>query len=103
LLYNPIPHRLKQARKRAGISQKNLGLLIGMDESSASGRMNHYERDRHTPDINTLRKIADALGVPLNYFFCDDDSTAELSIEIAKLSEDKKEQLLKMIKQLSDE
>jgi transcriptional regulator with XRE-family HTH domain len=92
LFNNPIPHRLKQARKRAGISQKNLGLLIGM-----------YEKDRHTPDINTLRKIADALGVPLNYFFCDDDSTAELSIEIAKLSEDKKEQLLKMIKQLSDE
>jgi transcriptional regulator with XRE-family HTH domain len=103
LLNNPIPHRLKQARERAGISQKNLGLLIGMDESSASGRMNHYEKDRHTPDINTLRKIADALGVPLNYFFCEDDSTAELSIEIAKLSEDKKEQLLKMIKQLSDE
>jgi transcriptional regulator with XRE-family HTH domain len=103
LLNNPIPNRLKQARKRAGISQKNLGLLIGMDESSASGRMNHYEKDRHTPDINTLRKIADALGVPLNYFFCDDDSTAELSIEIAKLSEGKKEQLLKMIKQLSDE
>lgn len=74
-----------------------------MDESSASGRMNHYEKDRHTPDINTLRKIADALGVPLNYFFCEDDSTAELSIEISKLSEDKKEQLLKMIKQLSDE
>ncbi|MDN3612624.1 helix-turn-helix transcriptional regulator [Vibrio ostreicida] len=50
-----------------------------MDESSASGRMNHYEKGRHTPDISTLKKMADALGVPLNYFLCEDEISAELA------------------------
>ncbi len=65
---NPIPLRLKQARNKIGISQKELGIKIGMDASSASGRMNHYEKGRHVPDVDTLRKIAGELNVPLNYF-----------------------------------
>lgn len=48
----------------AGISVK-----IGMDEGSASGRMNYYEKGRHVPDIATLNRMAEALDVPLNYFF----------------------------------
>lgn len=101
--YNPIPTRLKQARKRAGITQKNLGVIIGMDESSASGRMNHYEKGRHTPDISTLKKMADALGVPLNYFFCEDESSADLAIAISKLSIEKRNMLLEYITSISNE
>ncbi|MCS0322427.1 helix-turn-helix domain-containing protein, partial [Vibrio diabolicus] len=37
---SPLPIRLKEARTRAGISQKTLGIRIGMDPSVASGRMN---------------------------------------------------------------
>ncbi|MDN3608723.1 helix-turn-helix domain-containing protein [Vibrio ostreicida] len=96
--YNPIPTRLKQARKRAGITQKNLGVMIGMDESSASGRMNHYEKGRHTPDISTLKKMADALGVPLNYFLCEDEISAELAVLISKLPDQEKKNLLELLK-----
>tara|TARA_R110000744_G_scaffold184102_1_gene303498 strand:- start:229 stop:537 length:309 start_codon:yes stop_codon:yes gene_type:complete len=95
---NPIPIRLKQARAKSGITQKQLGILIGMDENSASGRMNHYEKGRHIPDIATLKKIADELNVPLNYFFCEDEATAELVIEIAKLDTEKKLELIKELK-----
>ncbi|WP_281188431.1 helix-turn-helix domain-containing protein [Vibrio harveyi] len=94
---NPIPIRLKQARKRAGITQKKLGVMIGMDEGSASGRMNHYEKGRHTPDISTLKKMAKTLSVPLNYFFCEDDLSAELVCLIDKLTEEQKELLKKQI------
>ena len=69
-----------------------------MDENSASGRMNHYERGRHIPDLATLKKIADELNVPLNYFFCEDETTAELVIEISKLDEEKKLKLIKELK-----
>ncbi|NRF26858.1 helix-turn-helix transcriptional regulator [Vibrio coralliilyticus] len=99
---NPIPIRLKHARKRAGITQKNLGVMIGMEESSASGRMNHYEKGRHTPDISTLKKMADVLGVPLNYFFCEDELSAELACLIARMSEKDKRALLERISPISE-
>ncbi|QIR14680.1 helix-turn-helix domain-containing protein [Shewanella aestuarii] len=103
-MYNsPIPERLKLARKKLGISQKELGIRVGMDESSASGRMNHYEKGRHVPDIQSLKKMANELNVPLNYFFCEDDQSAELAIVIASLSDDEKSLLLKTLKQGSGE
>lgn len=71
-----------------------------MDPSSASGRMNHYEKGRHTPDLQTLKRIAEELDVPLNYFFCEDETTAELVIEIAKLDTEKKLILIQELKGL---
>lgn len=100
MFQNPIPIRLKQARANSGITQKQLGILIGMDENSASGRMNHYEKGRHIPDLTTLKKIADELNVPLNYFFCEDETTAELVIEISKLDTEKKLILIQELKGL---
>jgi transcriptional regulator with XRE-family HTH domain len=91
---NPIPERLKQARNKIGISQRELGIRIGMDESSASGRMNHYEKGRHVPDIQTLKKMADELKVPLNYFFCEDAQSAELAILVASLTVEQKTNLI---------
>lgn len=92
-----MPSRLKEARKKLGISQKELGIRIGMDESSASGRMNHYEKGRHVPDVSTLRKLGSELHVPLNYFFCDDSLTAELACLIDQLDEDQKQKLISQL------
>ena len=91
---NPIPTRLKEARKKAGITQKDLGIKIGMEPSSASGRMNHYEKGRHTPDIGTLRRMADELGVPLNYFFCESELSAELACVIDRMNDEEKAALM---------
>jgi transcriptional regulator with XRE-family HTH domain len=96
---NPIPTRLKAARKAAKITQKDLGVRVGMELSSASSRMNHYEKGRHTPDINTLQRMADELGVPLNYFFCESDVAARLACLIDELSE---EQQLELINELTE-
>ncbi|WP_318521970.1 helix-turn-helix domain-containing protein [Photobacterium leiognathi] len=100
---NPVPVRLKEIRKKTKISQKELGIRIGIDESSASARMNQYEKGKHTPDISTLKKMADELGVPLNYFFCEDESSAELTIAISKLSIKQRKLLLKLIADISNE
>jgi transcriptional regulator with XRE-family HTH domain len=43
-----LPHRLKEARLRTGLSQQKLGILAGIDEATASARMNQYERGIHT-------------------------------------------------------
>ncbi len=66
---NPLPIRLKEARKESKLSQKALGVRIGMDESTASPRMNQYEKGKHAPDVQTLKLIAGELGVLMSYFF----------------------------------
>ncbi|UYI46371.1 helix-turn-helix domain-containing protein [Vibrio natriegens] len=100
---SPIPERLKEARKKAKLSQKALGVRIGMDESSASPRMNQYEKGKHTPDIGTLKALADELDVPLSYFFCEDEISAELAMNLNKLSETDKQKVLVMTARLINE
>ncbi|HDI3133426.1 TPA: helix-turn-helix transcriptional regulator [Vibrio cholerae] len=94
---NPIQTRLKEARKKAGITQKDLGIRIGMEPSSASGRMNHYEKGRHVPDLGTLERMAEELNVPLNYFFCRNELSAELACVIDKMSDEEKAALLEKL------
>nr|WP_155648907.1 helix-turn-helix transcriptional regulator [Vibrio cholerae] len=89
--------RLKEARKEAKLSQKALGVRIGMDESSASPRMNQYEKGKHTPDVQTLKLMADELDVPLSYFFCEDEDSAELVVLINKLPKQEKKALIESL------
>lgn len=56
--------------------------------------MNHYEKGRHVPDIDTLRRMAAELNVPLNYFFCDDQTTAELALLISRMTEEERSNLI---------
>ncbi|WP_245174146.1 helix-turn-helix domain-containing protein [Erwinia sp. QL-Z3] len=73
-------------------------MKAGMDEGSASGRMNHYEKGRHVPDIETLRKLSKVLDVPLSYFFCADELSAELVCLFQNLSDEKKEEMLTFLR-----
>jgi transcriptional regulator with XRE-family HTH domain len=94
---NPIPIRLKEARKRKGISQRELGIRTGMDINVASARMNQYEKGKHAPDIEMLRRLAEELDAPLSYFFCDDVTSAEIVRHLEKLSEEGKQGILQII------
>ena len=99
----PIPLRLAQARKAVGISQKELGIRLGMEPSSASGRMNHYEKGRHTPDYQTLKRIAEELGVPLSFFLCESDITAKLFCLVDQLTEQQQLDLIAEIQAVNPE
>lgn len=70
--------RLKEARLRANIPQDQLGVSIGLDESSSSARMSRYETGIHEPPFPIIAKIANALNLPTAYFFCEDDRLAEI-------------------------
>ena len=74
---SPFPKRLKQARKDLGLSQKKLGILSGMDEFSASARMNQYEKGVHSPDFKTVKALAEVLKVPTAFLYCEEDDLAE--------------------------
>lgn len=73
---SPLPKRLKEARIAAGISQKELGIAAGIDEFSASPRINQYETGKHTPDFTTLKQLANVLAVPTAYFYAEEDDLA---------------------------
>ncbi|HDF5681424.1 TPA: helix-turn-helix transcriptional regulator [Klebsiella pneumoniae] len=87
-----LPIRLKKARLNAGLTQEQLGILVGIDESSASARMNQYEKGKHVPDFSLTKKIADLLNVPVSYFYTPEDDLAEMILVINQL--DKKQRLL---------
>lgn len=70
--------RLREARLRTGLSQKAFGVQAGIDEFSASPRMNQYERGKHLPDLLTMEHLALVANVPLPYFFAEDEVLAEL-------------------------
>lgn len=94
---NPIPVRFKSARKAAGYTQQQLGMALGMEPNTASARMNQYEKGKHTPDYQTMKRIADELGVPVAYFYSDDDLLAELICALGRLDDKEKEEILKII------
>lgn len=78
--------RIRVARLKAGLSQKELGIKAGIDESSASARINQYERDKHVPDYRTAQHLASALDVPVMYLYADDDDLAELVLAYSRAS-----------------
>ncbi len=74
----PISQRLKLARTEAGLSQKTLGIMAGIDQFSASARMNQYETEKHVPDFGTIKRIAKVLNIPTAYFYCEEDELAKV-------------------------
>lgn len=82
--------RLKSARLRKGLSQEQLGVLAGIDEFSASARMNQYERGKHTPDRKTTARIAAVLDVPVAYLFAEDDAVARLLLAYSRVSSEER-------------
>ncbi|MEI7345964.1 helix-turn-helix domain-containing protein [Dickeya chrysanthemi] len=57
---------------------ERLGILAGIDEATASARMNQYERGIHTPDFELARRLAAVLNVPACYFYTVEDDLAEM-------------------------
>ena len=46
-----------------------------MDRFSAGARMNHYEKGRHTPDVNTEADCC-ILKLPAAFFYAESDELA---------------------------
>jgi len=90
----PTPSRLKSARKAAGFTQQQLGMALGMEPNTASARMNQYEKGKHAPDFLTMKRIAKELDVPVAYFYCEEDTLAELICVLGTLTEKQQKKLL---------
>lgn len=97
-----FPRRLKQARKHAGFSQKELGIRAGLDPHVASPRINQYERGTHEPKLETAERLAQALGIPAAFLYTDDDLLAKLLLRLASMTKQQKRELVKLIESTSE-
>ena len=70
--------RLREAREDRGIPQTDLGLAIGLDASGVSTRISRYETGKHQPKLQMQQLFAEALDLPLAYFYADNDELARL-------------------------
>ncbi len=89
--------RLREAREALGVSQKQLGIMAGIDQFVASARINQYERAKHMPDMQTAERLAKQLHVPVSYLFEPNDELAALLRVAARLSAKKLHSLLKTL------
>lgn len=55
--------RIREIRKKCGLTMKELGDRVGVSESAIS----QYETGKRQPDYETLLKIADYFGVSVDY------------------------------------
>jgi transcriptional regulator with XRE-family HTH domain len=100
---SPISKRLKEARLEAELSQKKLGIAIGIDQFVASPRMNQYETGKHVPDFDVVEKLAKILKVPPSFFYTNEDELAELIKIYGRISKKEQRQLISFARQFVSE
>ncbi|WP_426339947.1 helix-turn-helix domain-containing protein [Pseudoduganella sp. S-14] len=93
--------RLKAARLAAGLSQEQLGIQAGIEEASASARMNRYERGTRVPGLEWVERFGVVLNLPMAYFFAEDDDEAELLKAFHLLSDEGRKRLLASARKLA--
>jgi len=65
---NPLPHRLRVARARTGLSSREVAARVqvaGYDMTDRAVR--YYERGDHEPSLSRAAALADALGVSVDW------------------------------------
>lgn len=95
-----LARRLRAAREARGVSQKQLGILAGIDQFVASARINQYERGKHVPDLQTAQRLAAELKVPVSYLYEPDEALAELIRLLGACSQDQLRQLTTQLQTL---
>lgn len=87
-MVNTFSQRLKQARKSTGMSQKELAEKIGGYQT----KYQNWEAGKNEPDMDTIKKLASALGVSLDWLLGKDEASkaypTEFDKEIFLLRED---------------
>jgi transcriptional regulator with XRE-family HTH domain len=96
-----VGNRLREARGRLGISQKQLGIKAGFDPSVASPRINQYETGKHVPDVQTAQRLAGILGVPAPYLYAEDDQLAAWILAYSRVTPAVRRKITQMVSEPS--
>ena len=79
-----LGEKLKEARKRVGLSQEQLSEKLNVSRSAVA----KWETDKGFPDIENLKALSQLLGVDIDYLVNDGESLATMvireSIDLSK-------------------
>lgn len=95
-----LGQKITKIRKEKKLSQVDIASYVGVSRDAIS----KYERDDIIPSVENAKKIAQALGVSLDYLVSEDDSLEVVDVdmlnrmkEIQRLSEEDKNTVIKII------
>ena len=71
-IVNKIGDVLKSAREKAGLTQLELSGMVGVSRAYYAD----VERGRYTPSLKVLSRLADILGIDLNFLKQNDGNTS---------------------------
>jgi transcriptional regulator with XRE-family HTH domain len=102
--YKEIGERIKRIRKEKNFTQEELAWKTNLSPNY----IGLIERGKKRPSIETLRKISEALEVPISYFFEnisykipeEDIITKKISSILKDTSEKEKKQIYKFLKSI---
>ena len=75
--------KLRQARKAAGMTQKELAQAVELKHNAVS----NWEKGLSSPDPETIRRLCEILRMPPNFFFDTEESAALSGVEFALFGE----------------
>ena len=79
-----LSEKITKLKKLKGLSQVNLAETTGISRDAIS----KYERGDATPSVEYAKRLADALGVSLDYLVSDDDKEEVLDNDTVKRIKD---------------
>lgn len=91
--------RLRAARARLGLSQREVGRLMGLPVKVAAPRINQYERGSAAPNIEDLQRLAEGLGVPAAALVVEDDRLFRLLMAWADAPDSARAEALKQLEE----
>lgn len=92
--------KLRKARVEKKLSQKGLGLALGLSDKTISS----YESGRSYPNLEMLQKFVEILDKPVEYFLLNDEESLLTNYYIEEIETNQKElnrlveELLKKLK-----
>jgi transcriptional regulator with XRE-family HTH domain len=92
-----LGEKIQEARDKASMSQRKLGLLLGVSDKTVSS----YENNRTRPSVEILSRIAKELKKPIGYFLDESLVTTEDKVSIIKTRiEELKKDILELEKRV---
>lgn len=103
-LYTILGRRLKQERSARHLTQQELADAVGTD----TAHLSRIESGKAVPSINMVKKLADALGVPIAALFADvprralhdDGWAAKMGVMVRDMPPKKRSKVLRVLKSI---